>query len=284
MLEIDAPRVRRMRPRARNQATPTRDPPAESTDELLTLFLATRDRSIRNELVERFRPLARVCAHQMRRRSEPLDDLEQVAMVGILKAIERFDPSFGVTFKTYASATAIGELRRHYRDHAWTLHVPRWLKDLHVRAEHAVDELTAELLRPPTVAETAARLGATVEHVLEALEARDALKPRSISGALAGVADADSDLLSDRGEDDFDRLEHHWTVEHLLQRLPARQRQIVTLRYFGDLTQSEIAARLGISQVHVSRLLRSSLARLRYLSRADAQNGTRPRSLCCARE
>lgn len=278
MMEASAASVRAtQRPRrASGRDSAARD----STDDLLTRFLATRDRALRNELLERYRPLARLCALQMRRRSEPLEDLEQVAMVGILKAVERFDPAFGATFKTYASATAIGELRRHYRDHSWTMHVPRWLKDLHVLAVRASDELTSELLRRPTMAEVAARLGVSVERVVEALEVHDAFRPRSISASPNDPAADQGPQLADESAAVLDNLERQWVVEHLLRRLPRREREIVTLRFFGGLTQTEIAHALGISQVHVSRLLRSSLSRLRAWSRVDAP----VRPLCRAHE
>ena len=194
--------------------------------------------------------------------------------LGILKAVERFDPELGVPFSAFARPTVAGELRRHFRDTTWTVHVPRSLKDLHSGLGKASAALAGRLGRNPTAAELAADVGYDVEVVLEALELRSAYRPTSISAPL----DADGATLDPPTDDDREDVDHavdSVLVRELMSELGQRERTILYLRYFGQLSQSEIAERVGISQVHVSRLLRSSIAALRARveePRAD-QNG-----------
>jgi RNA polymerase sigma-B factor len=222
----------------------------------------TGDRRLRNQLIEDHRWVAVHCARRFDHRGEPLDDLIQVGQVGLLKAVERFDPDVGVSFASYAIPTVMGELRRHFRDATWAIKVPRRVKDLHVDLGNAVDFLSGENGRPPTPPEIAAHLGVTVDAVLEAIEAGGAYRT---SPLVVGNDDDDSrrETIALRTDDEMlagsdDRM----LVHQLLEALPDRERTIVELRFFAGLSQSEIADRVGVSQVHVSRLLRSSLAAL----------------------
>jgi RNA polymerase sigma-B factor len=225
-------------------------------------FRRTGDRKLRNRLVEANLDLARREAMRFSGRGEPVDDLIQVARLGILKAVERFDPEMGVPFTAFARPTVAGELRRHFRDTTWSVHVPRSLKDLHSGLGQASAALAGKLGRNPTAAELAAEVGYGVDVVLEALELRSAYRPTSISAPL----DADGatlDPASDEDDADVDRAVDSVLVRELMGELDQRERTILYLRYFGQLSQSEIAERVGISQVHVSRLLRSSVETLR---------------------
>jgi RNA polymerase sigma-B factor len=228
-------------------------------------YRACGDRHIRDELIEEHRWMAVYCARRFQHRGEPLEDLIQVGMLGILKAVERFDPNFGVVFATFAMPTIMGELRRHFRDHTWPVRVPRRVKELHLELAGATEQLSQDLGRPPIVEELAERLRASVEEVLEAMEAGAAYHPAPLSpprdldeddqGAQDGVTlGADDPRLASSDV----RL----TVEALLNSLPQRERQVIQLRFFDGLTQAEIAIQVGISQVHVSRVLRHTLDQL----------------------
>jgi RNA polymerase sigma-B factor len=225
-------------------------------------FRRTNDRRLRNDLVTTHLSLAEACARRFANRGEPLDDLEQVAMVGLVKAVERFDPRQGVPFAGFAVPTITGELRRHFRDATWALKVPRGAKDLHVKIPNAVERMSAALGRPPTPTEIAAELGVPLDHVLDALDAGAAYRTASTDttegAAAAGHATARrSPELGGLGPED------RVLLTELLESLPERERTILWLRFFEDLSQSEIAERVGMSQVHVSRLLRRSLRAMR---------------------
>ena len=222
---------------------------------------ATGDRALRNELIERHRWIAVNAARRFGDRGEPLDDLVQVAMLGVLKAVERFDPEVGVAFMSYASPTVVGELRRHFRDTTWALRVPRRVKDLRTELNGATEHLTGRLGRPPTPSELATHMHVDVDAVLEALDAGGAYRPSPLvpsddddSAPEGHAVRADDEHL----EGTVDRL----LVRELLAALPERERRIVELRFFEGLSQTQIAEAVGLSQVHVSRLLRSSLASL----------------------
>jgi RNA polymerase sigma-B factor len=233
----------------------------ETVDQRFRRWRATGDRALRNDLIEEHRWVAIHCARRFAHRGEPLDDLIQVGQLGLLKAVERFDPDVGVSFASYAIPTVMGELRRHFRDATWALKVPRRVKDLHVDLGNAVDFLSGERGRPPTPAELAEHLGIRVEDVLEALEAGGAYRaapltpPSDDDDYREGTALRDDDMAL-AGADD------RMMVGHLLSTLPERERVIVELRFYAGLSQSEIAEQVGVSQVHVSRLLRSSLQAL----------------------
>ncbi|HET8618457.1 MAG TPA: SigB/SigF/SigG family RNA polymerase sigma factor [Acidimicrobiales bacterium] len=225
-------------------------------------YRATGDRKLRNALIEDHRWLALHCAKRFANKGEPLDDLIQVAMLGVLKAVERYDPDFGATFATFAVPTITGELRRHFRDTTWAVHVPRRAKDLQHTVKVAVNELGQVLGRSPTVEEIAVQAGVPVEEVLEALEAARCYRKTPLA---ASGDDGELDDLSTLGDHDIglDAVDAAATVGRLLDELPPRERRIVELRYMGGLTQSQIAELVGVSQVQVSRLLRASLARMK---------------------
>lgn len=220
------------------------------------------DRRLRNELVEDHRWLALHCARQFAHKGEPMEDLVQVALVGLLKAVDRFDPDVGVVFSTYAVPTIIGELRRHFRDKTWAVHVPRRAKELHQRISGVVEELHQTLQRSPTVEEIARRAGTTVEDALEALEVRSCY--RGVPLAPPGDDESADAITLGQPEGGYLAAEARLTAEDVLRAIPTtRERVIVELRFLEGLTQSEIAERVGVSQVQVSRLLRATLDRMR---------------------
>lgn len=239
----------------------TRDGDPAELVERFRRFRDSGDRRLRNDLVREHLSLAEACARRFANRGEPLDDLEQVAMVGLVKAVERFDPVKGVPFAGFAVPTITGELRRHFRDATWAIKVPRGAKDLHVKLPAAIERLSVELGHPPTPAEIAEDLGVVVDQVLDALDAGAAYRTSSTDtpegATAASYADTRNTLGSGLAAED--RL----LLQDLLESLPERERTIVYLRFFEDLSQSEIAERVGMSQVHVSRLLRQSLRALK---------------------
>ena len=246
------------------RAEPARARDHEAEVHLFRQYRATGDRTLRNALIENHRWLALHCAKRFANKGEPLDDLVQVAMLGVLKAVERFDPDFGATFATFAVPTVTGELRGHFRDTTWAVHVPRRAKDLQHTVKVAVHDLGQVLGRSPTVAEIASQAGLPVEDVLEALEAARCYRKTP----LATASDDDSsefDDLASLGDLDarLDAVDAAATVERLLAVLTARERRIVELRFMQGLTQSRIAELVGVSQVQVSRLLRATLDKMR---------------------
>jgi RNA polymerase sigma-B factor len=235
-------------------------PDEASADERFAEFRRTRSRALRNALIQEHMGLAEALAHRYSHRGEPIEDLCQVAMVGLLKAVERFEPARGVRFTSFATPTILGELKRHFRDRGWAVRVPRAVQETHLRLRQTAAALHQELGRAPSTSELAERLDITDEAVLEATEAGglyrlaslDAPAPSGDPDARAG-GDHDPGLLN---------VENRVAVERLLSRLPARERSIIELRFFAGLTQAEIAERIGISQMHVSRLLARSLGAL----------------------
>jgi RNA polymerase sigma-B factor len=220
------------------------------------------DRNARDELVELYRPLAEYLARRFFGRGEPLDDLIQVASIGLLKAIDRFDPGRDVKFSTYATATIVGELKRHFRDKGWALRVPRRLQESGLKVGRAVTDLSQTLGRSPTVREIGRTTGLSEEEVLEAMETVNAYTAASLD---APTDDEGATTMQKLGEEDqtFELLETWTSVAPALRELPARERRILYLRFFRGLTQTQIAEELGISQMHVSRLLSRTLAVLR---------------------
>jgi RNA polymerase sigma-B factor len=222
---------------------------------------ASRDPALRDELVTANLGLARILARRFANRGEPYDDLFQVACLALIKAVERFDPARGVAFSTFATRTVIGELKHHFRDKGWSVRAPRRLQELYLELGQAVNTLSQELTRSPTVAELASHLDVLEEAVLEAMEAGQGYRSSSID-----APDAEQEPLSARlGGDDlsFVGFENRTVLVQALAALPRREQLILQLRFFEGLTQSEIAARVGLSQMHVSRLLSASLKRLR---------------------
>jgi RNA polymerase sigma-B factor len=243
---------------------------------LFERYRQSGDAAAREALVERFLPLARKLAARYRRGPEALDDLRQIASFGLLKAIDRYDPARGTAFSSFAVPTILGELRRHFRDTGWAIHVPRDLQELALRLDGTIDELHHTLGRAPTVTELAERLKTTPEQVLEAREAAAAHHAASLESPMLD-GDGDGATLGDvLGAHDvaLDAAETAMTAESLLRHLSDRDREILGLRFADDLTQSEIGERLGISQMHVSRLIRQSLEQLRKI--ADAEDEPPP--------
>jgi RNA polymerase sigma-B factor len=229
-----------------------------------TAFAESRAPTLRDELIEAHLGLAEYLARRFSNRGEPLDDLVQVASVGLLKAVDRFDPSRGVEFSTYATHTIVGELKRHFRDKGWAVRAPRRMQELYLRLGKIISALSQELGRSPTIPELAAEAEVSEEEVLEALEAGQAYRFASLDAPSPGDDDGDT-LGAHMGADDpfMVDAEHRAALSPLIAGLPPREQRILHLRFFEGLTQSEIANRLGISQMHVSRLLARSLAQLR---------------------
>jgi len=219
---------------------------------------------IREQLVEMHLPLVEYLARRFRNRGEPLDDLVQVATIGLIKSVDRFDLERGVEFSTYATPTIVGEVKRHFRDKGWAIRVPRRLQELKLSLAKATSDLSQRLGRAPTVAELAQHLGMTEEEVLEGLESANAYSTISLdapdSGDDESPAVADSLGMTDEA---LEGVEYRESLKPMLEQLPAREKKILLLRFFGNMTQSQIAAELGISQMHVSRLLARTLAQLR---------------------
>jgi len=238
------------------------DVPSGDQRALLVAYLENGDVAARDRLVEELMPLVRSLANRYAGRGEPTEDLVQVGAIGLVKAIDRFDLDKGVELSTYAVPTIVGEIRRHFRDRTWGVHVPRRLKELSMRLSRTRDELSAELGRSPTVAELAEAVGVDEEEAIDALEASKAYAPRSLDQPhdedeprrLPGLAD------EERG---YAALERGAVVRQGLDALDERERRIVVLRFLRGMSQSEIAAEVGISQMHVSRLLRRSLEVMR---------------------
>jgi RNA polymerase sigma-B factor len=234
------------------------------------LFHRVRDHadvSARDALVHRYLPLARHLARTLQAPSEPFDDVYQVACIGLVKAIGRFDPDRGVAFSSYATPTITGEIKRHFRDRTWALHISRDLQDLALRVESVRAKLTAELGREPAVRDVADALQVSDEAVRQALLASQSHRTASLQAPRAGADDGDAgDTLGDTfgdTDDGYRLAEERAILEGLLRELPGRDRSVVLLRYGLDLTQSQIGERMGMSQMHVSRLLRRSLGQLR---------------------
>ena len=227
------------------------------------LFGMLPDEKAREELLVRHRPLARYLARKFTGRGETIEDLEQVAMLALLKAIDRLDPEREVKFSTFATITIIGELKRHLRDKGWAVRVPRPIQELAVRVTRVMASVTQELGRSPTIREIAQRVGASEEDVIEAIDASRAYTADSLD-APTGFGDDFSPMDTLAAKDDgFENLESWQSVGPLIRRLPERERRILYLRFFEERTQSEIARELGISQMHVSRLLSRTLRSLR---------------------
>jgi RNA polymerase sigma-B factor len=239
---------------------------------LLRQYAAMRDPRDREQLIHRYLPLARFAASHYARASEPFDDLLQVASLGLLKAIDRFDPDNGATFSSYALPTMLGELRRHFRDRGWAVRPPRGLQEHALLVERTTAELSRDLGRAPTVPELAQATRLSLEEVLEAREAMAAHAATSLS-APAGGEDAGAELGDLLGDVDpgYARADDRATVAMLVQALTHREREILRLRLEEDLTQSEIGARVGLSQMHVSRLLREILEKLHHAAAARAR-------------
>ncbi|HSL56266.1 MAG TPA: SigB/SigF/SigG family RNA polymerase sigma factor [Acidimicrobiales bacterium] len=238
---------------------------AEGVDPRFAEYRRSHDRRVRNALIEDHRYIADRAARRFPNRTLSPDDVHQVAYLGLLKAVERFDPERGVKFTTFAEPTISGELKRHFRDHAWDVRVPRRAHDLHQAVKRTAEDLVSELGRSPTMREIAARMGVSPDDVAMAAEADRARRAKSLS-APVGDDDGGGATVGDRiGVDDpaIEVVAEKLTVRELVADLPEREREIIRLRFEERLSQSEIGERVGISQMHVSRLLRRTLGELR---------------------
>ncbi len=220
--------------------------------------------SLRDELVRLHLPLVEHFARRFLNRGEPFDDLLQVGTIGLIKAVDRFDTDRGVEFSTYATPTIVGEIKRHFRDRGWAIRVPRRLQELRITITSATAELTQELGRSPTVGELAGKVGVSDEEIIEGLESANAYSTLSLD-APDSSDDSALSMIDVIGSDDeaMEHVENRETIKPLLESLDPREKHILMLRFFKGMTQSQIAAEIGISQMHVSRLLARTLAQLR---------------------
>ena len=249
-----------------------------SKEEVRALFLEymdlpsgeQRDR-LRGRLVDQYMGLVEFLARRFRNRGEPLEDLVQVGTIGLLKAIERFDLDREVEFSTYATPTVVGEIKRHFRDKGWAVRVPRRLQELHLELTKVVGELGQNLGRSPTVAEIAKAMDTSEEVIIEGLEIAEAYSLASLDAPIDSGDSGSTSFADQLGAEDehLEHLEYRASLAPEMAKLPERERRILYLRFFKGLTQSEIAERLGISQMHVSRLLNRTLIRLRQAFEED---------------
>jgi RNA polymerase sigma-B factor len=237
------------------------------TDRRLFARRDAGDPRVRNELIERFLPLARSLARRYERSGEPLEDLVQVASLALVKAIDGYDGTRGVPFSSYAVPTIVGELKRHFRDRTWAVRPPRHLQELTLRLDRAAESLSAQLDRTPTVAELAAAVAATDEDVLEALRARGAHRGLSLHAPTGGQEN--QTVLQDTlgaSDDGYAHAEARVLLDALLAGLPARSREVLRLRFEQDLTQVEIGELLGVSQMQISRIIRQAIDQVRQVA------------------
>ena len=242
-------------------AQPTRSP--DSDRDLLKRYHIGGDTSAREELVQRHLPLVRSLARRYAGRGEALEDIEQVGAIGLIKAIDRYELSRDVALTTYATPKVVGEIKRHFRDKGWAIRVPRALQELNGKMGPTIERLTSRLGRSPSIAEIAAEFETSPEQVLEAMEAGSAYAPVSLSAG--PTAEGELDPLETIGDVDqeFARTDDRTSLEPALAALPEREQEILRMRFEDGLTQTQIAEQVGISQMHVSRLIRRSLERMR---------------------
>ena len=231
--------------------------------ELLRRYHEDGDTSAREDLIERHLPLVRSLARRYSGRGEALEDIEQVGAIGLIKAIDRFELSRDVSLATYATPNVVGEIKRHFRDKGWAIRVPRALQELNASMSGAIERLTGKLARSPSIAEIAEELKTTPEEVLEAMEVGSAYSTVSLSAGPTGEEELDP--LETIGDEDsgFERSEDRVALEPALERLPEREREILRMRFEEGLPQTQIAQAVGLSQMHVSRLIRKSLTEMR---------------------
>ena len=236
----------------------------ERTHELFRLYKEKGDEEARDQLIVSHLNLVRFLASKFKNRGEPLDDLVQVGPFGLIKAIARFDPERGLEFTTYATPTILGEIKRHFRDKGWSIRVPRRLQELSAKVNQATDELTVELQRSPSVEEIAAKLGVGAEEILEAMESSGAYTSVSLEAGGSSEDDEAPALIDRLGsvDEDLDASDDRMVIDDAIRDFSPREQEIVRMRFIDGLTQVEIAKRLGVSQVQVSRLLRRTLRKI----------------------
>ena len=236
----------------------------DRTRELFRRYKEEGDEEAREQLIVSHVNLVRYIAAKFKNRGEPLDDLIQVGTIGLIKAIDRFDPSRGLEFTTYATPTIMGEIKRHFRDKGWTIRVPRRLQELSAKVNTVTDELTVELQRSPSIDEIAARLGTTPDEVLEAMESSSAYSSGPLEGQ-GGTEEDDAPAVIDRYasvDNDLEASDDRMILEDVISEFSEADQQAIRMRYLDGMTQVEIAKKLGISQVQVSRMLRRALRRI----------------------
>lgn len=236
------------------------------TEVLFKQYVETKDISVRDLLVSLHQNLVRFLAGKFANRGEPLDDLIQVGSIGLINAIERFDPERGTKFSTYATPTIVGEIRRHFRDKAWSLKVPRRLQELNLAANRGRDELSRKLGRNPSVQEIAEHIGITEEETLEAIELGNAYDTVSLDTKLSNEGESAQMTLAEfvGGEDtSLQNIETYGDLEHAMAHLEPRERTIIYYRFFKDMSQTDVANHLNISQMHVSRLQQKALKKMK---------------------
>ena len=236
----------------------------ERTHELFRLYKEKGDEEARDQLIVSHLNLVRFLASKFKNRGEPLDDLVQAGTIGLIKAIDRFDPERGLEFTTYATPTILGEIKRHFRDKGWSIRVPRRLQELSAKVNQATDELTVELQRSPSVEEIAAKLGVGAEEILEAMESSGAYTSVSLEAGGSSEDDEAPALIDRLGsvDEDLDASDDRMVIDDAIRDFSPREQEIVRMRFIDGLTQVEIAKRLGVSQVQVSRLLRRTLRKI----------------------
>jgi len=247
------------------------DVTAKETEQLFVKYVRTRDPAIREKLILGHQNLVHFLAGKFANRGIPLEDLAQVGMIGLTNAVDRFDPERGLHFSTYATPTILGEIRRHFRDKGWQLKVPRRLQELNMAASRTSEMMSAEFGRPPTIQEVAARIGATEEETLEAIEMGNAYDTVPLDAPIQAQGESAPLTLAEfLGEEDASlrRIETYGDLRAAIESLEPREKAIIYYRFFRDLSQTQVAARLNISQMHVSRLQTKAIKRLRELLEA----------------
>ena len=249
-------------------SVPARKPVAnerarEEDRDLLRRYHEGGDTNAREQLIQRHLPLVRSLARRYAGRGEALEDIEQVGAIGLIKAIDRFEIARDVSLATYATPNVVGEIKRHFRDKGWAVRVPRALQELNASMSGAIERLTVKLSRSPSIAEIAAELETTPEQVLEAMEVGSAYSTVSLSSGPSGEEELDPMETIGSEDEEFDRTDDRTSLEPALARLPPREREILRMRFEEGLPQTQIAQRVGLSQMHVSRLIRKSLAVMR---------------------
>jgi RNA polymerase sigma-B factor len=259
-------------------ATTLQDPRQLDSRELFRRWRKQGDRRARELLIERLLPLARKLAHRYRGAHEPYEDLVQVASLGLLKAVDRFEPDRGTAFSSFAVPTILGELKRYFRDLGWSVHVPRGAQERALKVEETEQKLTTLRGRPPTVPELAEYLELSIEEVLDALETAGAHHAVSLDAPHSDEDGESTTLAASFGQCDerYELIEDGLTISIVARQLPMNEREVLELRFVEDLTQTQIAERIGVSQMQVSRILRHALSRMSELVHAEPKGETEP--------
>lgn len=265
-------------PRTKEGSTSLQDPERLESRELFDRWRNRQDRQARDQLIERFLPLARKLAHRYRGAHEPYEDLLQVASLGLVKAVDRFDPARGTAFSSFAVPTILGELKRYFRDLGWSVHVPRGAQERALKVEEAEQKLTTQRGRPPTVPELAEYLELSMEDVLDALETAGAHHAVSLDAPHSDEDGESTTLAASFGQCDerYELIEDGLTIGAVARQLPLNEREVLELRFVEDMTQTQIAERIGVSQMQVSRILRHALSRMSELAHAEPNGAQAP--------